>query len=583
MLPLLEQIAARDQYERRETNTNARDGRIYSLLTVARYSVERQPDQGENVAGSYDRLAVEEAAAQRENTRFMNGDHSSEEVVQKISKPCPSCRIPIEKKGGCLHMKCPECGFDFCWRCSLGWSEHKHCYYCPYGDAPTQVMTEQTQAGNCRPTEVSQPVDDVPHASIPFVAEATNEASRHLIHATDEPSPVPALSLAESLVEVAQESFEPDQDNTEIELGPVHGEETLEFEPNTDDTGAEPESQVQTDSEIIPASTERLASPQTESPSATIIENRMNTPDALPHPQRIAGNQHATSENGHAQTDTAQPPQRPTNQGDRPPSLAARIHDLADLPNVSQELINLLSYIHQRSILVDFAVERAVDIITMHHRLWRHYGAGNDRNGAYAAMVEHEIAGLRARVVRQVCTLLFGEMRYHVDDETFQCELPSLIQIMIQLQDLPPAAVRALQEIRDICRPASPGEVDEFATRMPFRIAFEVHQQFFAKQLTMCRSALRLWAHGPGEDDIWRFERNIAIAQSLLTWSIPREYLMMRSGKPRPNLIVGRENIETTLGRLLELLMEGTGFTCKVIHANDRLENQLEGFMATVV
>ncbi|CAK91047.1 unnamed protein product (macronuclear) [Paramecium tetraurelia] len=30
---------------------------------------------------------------------------------------CPNCQAPIEKKGGCNHMKCYKCKYEFCWIC----------------------------------------------------------------------------------------------------------------------------------------------------------------------------------------------------------------------------------------------------------------------------------------------------------------------------------------------------------------------------------------------------------------------------------------------------------------------------------
>jgi ariadne-1 len=32
----------------------------------------------------------------------------------KNTKGCPSCKVPIEKNEGCLHMTC-KCGHEFCW------------------------------------------------------------------------------------------------------------------------------------------------------------------------------------------------------------------------------------------------------------------------------------------------------------------------------------------------------------------------------------------------------------------------------------------------------------------------------------
>eukprot|EP00746_Dinoflagellata_sp_MGD_P164810 gnl/MRDRNA2_/MRDRNA2_93694_c0_seq1.p1 gnl/MRDRNA2_/MRDRNA2_93694_c0~~gnl/MRDRNA2_/MRDRNA2_93694_c0_seq1.p1 ORF type:complete len:700 (+),score=116.74 gnl/MRDRNA2_/MRDRNA2_93694_c0_seq1:293-2101(+) len=34
-----------------------------------------------------------------------------------VIKCCPQCWVPIEKNGGCSHMRCRICGYDFCWTC----------------------------------------------------------------------------------------------------------------------------------------------------------------------------------------------------------------------------------------------------------------------------------------------------------------------------------------------------------------------------------------------------------------------------------------------------------------------------------
>ena len=32
---------------------------------------------------------------------------------------CPSCKMRFSlAKGGCMHFKCPQCGFEFCSGCS---------------------------------------------------------------------------------------------------------------------------------------------------------------------------------------------------------------------------------------------------------------------------------------------------------------------------------------------------------------------------------------------------------------------------------------------------------------------------------
>lgn len=44
--------------------------------------------------------------------------------IMANTKRCPKCTKPIEKNQGCNHMKCQQCGHDFCWVCEGPWKEH---------------------------------------------------------------------------------------------------------------------------------------------------------------------------------------------------------------------------------------------------------------------------------------------------------------------------------------------------------------------------------------------------------------------------------------------------------------------------
>lgn len=44
-------------------------------------------------------------------------EKESEGLVQRNSKTCPSCKMPIQKAGGCNFMDCPNCRRHFCWSC----------------------------------------------------------------------------------------------------------------------------------------------------------------------------------------------------------------------------------------------------------------------------------------------------------------------------------------------------------------------------------------------------------------------------------------------------------------------------------
>ncbi|XP_019382485.1 PREDICTED: E3 ubiquitin-protein ligase parkin [Gavialis gangeticus] len=53
-------------------------------------------------------------------------EKASRETIQKTTKPCPRCQVPVEKNGGCMHMKCPrpQCRFEWCWNCGLEWNRN---------------------------------------------------------------------------------------------------------------------------------------------------------------------------------------------------------------------------------------------------------------------------------------------------------------------------------------------------------------------------------------------------------------------------------------------------------------------------
>ncbi|XP_054828173.1 E3 ubiquitin-protein ligase parkin isoform X2 [Eublepharis macularius] len=62
---------------------------------------------------------VDEQAA-----RQARWEAASKETIKRTTKPCPSCHVPVEKNGGCMHMKCPQsqCKFEWCWNCGLEWN-----------------------------------------------------------------------------------------------------------------------------------------------------------------------------------------------------------------------------------------------------------------------------------------------------------------------------------------------------------------------------------------------------------------------------------------------------------------------------
>lgn len=44
--------------------------------------------------------------------------------LSKNTKKCPNCKAYIEKNGGCNHMTCNGCKYEFCWICGHEWKSH---------------------------------------------------------------------------------------------------------------------------------------------------------------------------------------------------------------------------------------------------------------------------------------------------------------------------------------------------------------------------------------------------------------------------------------------------------------------------
>lgn len=51
-------------------------------------------------------------------------DRLSRDTIQRLTKQCPSCKTAIEKSGGCNHMNCPRCHFQWCWLCQVEWGRN---------------------------------------------------------------------------------------------------------------------------------------------------------------------------------------------------------------------------------------------------------------------------------------------------------------------------------------------------------------------------------------------------------------------------------------------------------------------------
>ncbi|KAK6453973.1 uncharacterized protein RJT20DRAFT_137455 [Scheffersomyces xylosifermentans] len=56
-------------------------------------------------------------------------DSETANWIDANTNACPKCQASIEKNGGCNHMTCRKCRFEFCWICLGDWIHHNNSYY----------------------------------------------------------------------------------------------------------------------------------------------------------------------------------------------------------------------------------------------------------------------------------------------------------------------------------------------------------------------------------------------------------------------------------------------------------------------
>ncbi|XP_076752593.1 E3 ubiquitin-protein ligase parkin isoform X1 [Xylocopa sonorina] len=59
-----------------------------------------------------------------ERAKDAKWDEASTKIIKISTKPCPKCRTPTERDGGCMHMVCTRagCGYHWCWVCQTQWT-----------------------------------------------------------------------------------------------------------------------------------------------------------------------------------------------------------------------------------------------------------------------------------------------------------------------------------------------------------------------------------------------------------------------------------------------------------------------------
>lgn len=56
-------------------------------------------------------------------------DSETANWIKANTQECPKCHSTIEKNGGCNHMTCKQCRYEFCWMCMGSWQAHGNQFY----------------------------------------------------------------------------------------------------------------------------------------------------------------------------------------------------------------------------------------------------------------------------------------------------------------------------------------------------------------------------------------------------------------------------------------------------------------------
>jgi len=97
---------------------------------------------------------------------------ASEDLVQRNSKMCPSCNMPIQKDGGCNFMDCPNCRRHFCWSCGRVLKGSHQAHHCDAGFEGSAVISKTPLGQPCvELTRLFTNVLDLDHVELMNVDE----------------------------------------------------------------------------------------------------------------------------------------------------------------------------------------------------------------------------------------------------------------------------------------------------------------------------------------------------------------------------------------------------------------------------
>ncbi|EFN79884.1 E3 ubiquitin-protein ligase parkin [Harpegnathos saltator] len=120
--PTIEEQAEKDDDQRRRIQCIGGCGYVFCRLCLQGYHTgkcEFQPLGASTDVSSLRNYSVDPLRA-----KDAKWDEASRKTIQVSTKPCPLCRTPTERDGGCMHMVCMRagCGYHWCWVCQMQWT-----------------------------------------------------------------------------------------------------------------------------------------------------------------------------------------------------------------------------------------------------------------------------------------------------------------------------------------------------------------------------------------------------------------------------------------------------------------------------
>ncbi|MFH4980762.1 hypothetical protein AB6A40_007471 [Gnathostoma spinigerum] len=59
----------------------------------------------------------------KEHHKMGEDERLTQRTIEVTCRPCPKCRTPTERNGGCAHMHCLRCDMEWCFVCGKTWGD----------------------------------------------------------------------------------------------------------------------------------------------------------------------------------------------------------------------------------------------------------------------------------------------------------------------------------------------------------------------------------------------------------------------------------------------------------------------------